>query len=88
MRDMAVRQERKEKCPRIGLSRYSEYGALAGFNVDDCDEVAEGRRNADRQHGITRAYRSILIYMWFWKSRYRATSKLQCTMMRRPVIHK
>ena len=40
---------------------------MAGFDVGDCDKVAEGRRHVDRRHGTTscafRGDRSILIHM-------------------------
>jgi len=32
-----------EKCPGIGLFCHSDYGgAVAGFDVNDCDEVGQG----------------------------------------------
>jgi len=69
------------KCPVVlSLGLWKD---MAGFDVDDCDEVEEGRTHVtvNRRHGLTSSAlprgRSIPIRMWFWKSHYKATYLLQ-----------
>ena len=67
---------------RVQLLCHSDYGrAVASFDVNDCDEVGEGKMHVDRRHSLTshalRRRQSIPIHMRFWTSRYKVTYLVQ-----------